>query len=40
LPGATLARLDGGHVCNVTQAHDFDRILLGWLDAALTEGVF
>jgi aminoacrylate hydrolase len=39
LPNATLARLDGGHACNVTQAHDFDRILLGWLDAAATEGV-
>ena len=31
LPKATLARMTGGHGCNVTEAEHFNRILRAWL---------
>ncbi|WP_448664176.1 pyrimidine utilization protein D [Sphingomonas sp. CJ20] len=32
IPGAVLARMTGGHACNVTNPGTFDRMLLSWLD--------
>lgn len=31
LPGSSLARLDGGHACNVTNAREFERLCLAFL---------
>jgi aminoacrylate hydrolase len=31
LPNSTLARMTGGHACNVTEAEHFNRILRDWL---------
>ena len=39
LPDATLARMTGGHACNVTEPGRFDEILRSWLAAnALKQG--
>jgi aminoacrylate hydrolase len=38
LPNATLARMRGGHACNVTEPETFDSILRGWLGPARLKG--
>jgi aminoacrylate hydrolase len=38
LTDATLMPMLGGHACNVTEPVIFDKILRGWLAAALLQG--